>query len=82
MRIATGSAVAHIWPKIPDGSRSSYGVTPAPGTQIPAPDAYTRAPDQAKFAVLTLVLEDIDAVHVLAAKGADHLQRRPGAIRE
>ncbi|MDJ0826786.1 MAG: pyridoxamine 5'-phosphate oxidase family protein [Rhodobacter sp.] len=64
MRIETGAAVAHLWPRIPDGSRSSYGVTPAPGTPIPASDAYDRTPDQAKFAVLTLEIAEIDAVHL------------------
>ncbi|MDJ0631432.1 MAG: pyridoxamine 5'-phosphate oxidase family protein [Rhodobacter sp.] len=64
MRIATGDDAAHLWPQVPDGSRSSYGVTPAPGTAIASSDAYSRAPDPGRFAVLTLRIEEIDAVHL------------------
>ena len=62
--ITSGAAVSAIWNRVPDGSRSSYGVTPAPGTPIPASDAYDRTPDPAKFAVLTLVLNSLDVVHL------------------
>ncbi len=37
---------------------------PAPGTPIPASDAYQRLPDPARFAVLTLTIDQIDAVHL------------------
>ena len=64
MTVQTGDSVAHLWSQVPDGSRSSYGVTPAPGTAIPASDAYDRAPNHAQFAVLTLTIAEIDAVHL------------------
>ena len=62
--IETGAAVRDVWPRVPDGSRSSYGVTPAPGSAIPTADAYTRAADFERFAVLTLKIEEIDTVHL------------------
>ena len=62
--IRSGPEVAAVWNAVPDGSRASYGVTPAPGTPIPASDAYHRAPDPAKFAVLTLEMTALDVVHL------------------
>jgi hypothetical protein len=62
--IGTGDQVAHLWSRVPDGSRASYGVTPAPGTPIPASDAYQRIPDAGRFAVLTMSIAQIDVVHL------------------
>ena len=62
--IATGAEARPHWARVPDGSRANYGVTPTPGTAISASDAYTRAPDPAKFAVLTLTLSEADVVHL------------------
>ena len=64
VKITSGPQVASIWNAVPDGSRSSYGVTPAPGTPIPDSDTYDRTPDPAKFAVLSLTLEALDVVHL------------------
>lgn len=64
IRIQTGDPVFGTWRDLPDTTRLNYGVTPAPGTPIPAPDAYDRTPDRAKFAVLALRIDEIDAVHL------------------
>ena len=64
MTIASGAEVAETWARVPPTSRLSYGVTPAPGTPIPASDAYDRTPNQAQFAVMTLHIDEIDAVHL------------------
>ncbi|MDF0601414.1 pyridoxamine 5'-phosphate oxidase family protein [Psychromarinibacter sp. C21-152] len=64
MTVATGAAVSGLWRAVPDGSRASYGVTPAPGTVLPRSDAYDRAADPARFAVLTMTVDEIDAVHL------------------
>lgn len=71
MAVETGAAVAWLWGHVPDGSRASYGVTPAPGTPIETADAYQSAPDPSRFAVLTLTIEEIDAVHL----SGDHHRR-------
>lgn len=60
--ILTGAKAATLWDAIPDHSRDSYGVTPAPGTVIPGDTAYVKAPDPASFAVLTCRITHIDAV--------------------
>jgi len=62
--VLQGDQAREHWARVPDGSRSNYGVTPAPGTPIPASDAYRRAPDPEKFAVLKLVLAEMDVVHL------------------
>lgn len=62
--VETGAAVAWLWDLVPDGSRSSYGVTPAPGTRIDRSDAYTRDSDPSRFAVLVFRVEEIDVVHL------------------
>ena len=62
--IASGSDSLRQWARVPDGSRSNYGVVPAPGSMIPASDAYSRAPDPAKFAVLALKVAAMDVVHL------------------
>jgi pyridoxine/pyridoxamine 5'-phosphate oxidase len=66
IEIAEGEAVRDLWARVPDGSRTSYGVEPAPGTPIPASDAYTRIVNPDHFAVLTLVVENVDIVHLSA----------------
>jgi pyridoxamine 5'-phosphate oxidase len=59
-----GADVADIWAKVPDLSRQSYGITPAPGTPIDHALAYVKVPDAATFVVLNLSLVHIDAVHL------------------
>ena len=66
--ILSGPAVSAIWEKIPDPSRQSYGITPAPGTPIPTALAYAKHPDPATFAVLRCRIETADLVHL----GRDH----------
>lgn len=64
VRIATGDGAGSAWARVPDGSRSNYGVTPTPGTVIAASDAYKRVPDPARFTVLTLEIAEMDVVHL------------------
>ena len=59
-----GAEVADIWAKVPDLSRQSYGISPAPGTPINQALAYVKAPDPATFVVLDLTLVHCDAVHL------------------
>ncbi|SMY07005.1 pyridoxamine 5'-phosphate oxidase family protein [Flavimaricola marinus] len=72
VQIASGPDVAEIWAKVPDPSRQSYGVTPAPGQPIADALAYAKVPDPATFAVLRCRVYTIDAVHL----GADHRRAR------
>ena len=62
--VHSGAEVAAVWAKVPDPSRQSYGVTPAPGEPIPQALAYTKEPDAATFAVLRCQIRAIDAVHL------------------
>ena len=62
--ISDGNAVQAIWEQVPDPSRQSYGISPAPGTPIDAALNYVKKPDPATFAVLTCAVEMIDAVHL------------------
>jgi len=64
IRVLTGEQAAPYWPDIPDMSRSNYGVDPAPGTVIPASDAYARVANPDRFAVLILTLSELDIVHL------------------
>lgn len=75
VEIASGDAVAAIWARVPDPSRQSYGVTPAPGVPIADALDYAKVPDPATFAVLRCHVQAIDAVHL----GADH--RRAQFVR-
>jgi len=62
--ILSGAEVAGIWVKVPDPSRQSYGITPAPGTPIADSLDYRKSPDPATFAVLSCAVQSIDAVHL------------------
>lgn len=62
--IRSGAEVAEIWAGVPDPSRQSYGITPAPGTPIVDALDYVKEPDPATFAVLTCRIVLIDAVHL------------------
>ncbi len=64
MFVETGAAVAWLWDLVPDGSRSSYGVTPVPGSPLAASDSYERSSDPSRFAVLSMRIDEIDAVHL------------------
>jgi pyridoxamine 5'-phosphate oxidase len=61
-QILLGAAAASLWRDVPLGARPNYGVTPAPGSKIPAPGAFSREADSARFAVLRVSIEAIDAV--------------------
>lgn len=62
--ILSGPEVMDRWRKVPDHSKLSYGVTPAPGQPIPDGTAYTKAPDPDVFAVLSCAVTHIDAVYL------------------
>jgi len=61
-RRTAGAEAAAAWAAVPDDARGSYGVTPAPGTPIRAADAYTRVPEAARFAILSVAVTEIDVV--------------------
>ena len=67
-----GAEVADIWAKVPDLSRQSYGITPAPGTPIGSALDYVKAPDPATFTVLDFKVVHIDMVHL----GTNHRRAR------
>jgi pyridoxamine 5'-phosphate oxidase len=62
--ILTGDAVMDRWRAVPDHSKLSYGVTPAPGQPIAESTAYTKAPDANAFAVLSCETTHVDAVYL------------------
>ncbi len=67
-----GDAVASIWAGLSEATRQAYGSLPAPGEAIAEPLAYSRQPDFARFAVVTLELVAIDVLHL----GVDHRRAR------
>lgn len=62
--ILAGETVMERWKAVPDHSKLSYGVTPAPGQVIPDSTAYIKEPDPKVFAVLSCETTHIDAVHL------------------
>jgi pyridoxamine 5'-phosphate oxidase len=70
-----GDAAAAIWEQVPDPSRQSYGVVPAPGTPIAGALDYEKCADRATFAVLLCELRRVDLVHL------GEVHRRAGFAR-
>lgn len=64
VEMQSGGVVAHKWQRIPDGSRTSYGVSPAPGTPIPNAYAYEKQARFESFTVLICHLEEIELMHL------------------
>lgn len=62
--IVSGPDAAEIWARVPDPSRQSYGVIPAPGQPIPDALAYDKVPDPATFAVLRCRIVAIDVLYL------------------
>ena len=62
-RIATGAEASDAWDRIPEPARARYGGT-APGTPIAAPEDVTGGPDPARFAVLTLAVDEIETLRL------------------
>lgn len=60
--IKTGATVAALWDAVPKHSRSSYGVTPPPGSVIDGPAAYRKLSNRDQFAVMLCEVMQIDAV--------------------
>jgi len=50
------------WRKVPTASRENYGVNPAPGTPITAPNQIERSADPERFAILICRIIEIDTV--------------------
>ena len=73
--ILTGPAVAADWARVPESSRISYGVNPAPGQPIPGPLAYDRQPDVAGFAVIRLQVQQMDVLHLGEVHRRAHYRR-------
>lgn len=67
VEIVTGPQARAAWARVPEGSRSAYGVH-RPGTPITDSLAYDRQPDPEAFVVLTLRLQSMDILHL----GPDH----------
>ena len=70
--ILTGPGAVAIWARVPDASRQSYGSLPAPGQPIAHSLDYIRQSDPARFAVLRLTVQTIDALHL----GPNHRRAR------
>ena len=62
--ISSGAEVRMIWERLPEHSKTNYGVVPAPGQPIKAADAYTKRPNPNSFAVINCNVLTIDAVHL------------------
>lgn len=60
------------WQAVPIAHRGPYGHVPAPGTPIPAPDAFEVSPDPANYAVLILSIEQLDLVDLQQADETAH----------
>lgn len=50
------------WEDVPASARTNYGTTPAPGTPLTHPEAYTRDPSPNRFAALVGRVYRMDAV--------------------
>ena len=62
--VTTGETLRDTWNTLPQASFATYGVTPRPGTKIPAADAYDLTPKFEQFAQLTFTLTQADIVHL------------------
>ena len=66
--ILTGAEVATLWAQLPDAGRRTYGSYPPPGQPISESLAYKKAPTQSAFAVLHLIVMEMDILHL----GTEH----------
>ncbi len=62
--VMTGEPMAPLWEKIPEHARCNYGTQPRPGEAIDEGLAYERIPRFEDFAVITLVIQEFDALHL------------------
>ena len=72
VRILTGDATRAAWDEVPDRSQTAYGKRPAPGTPIAEALAYELTPGPEAFAILSLEVQEVDALHL----GAQHRRAR------
>lgn len=75
VQVQSGADVAHLWAKIPDHARQSYGVIPPPGTAIADALDYVKSPDPATFAVLVCRVMQMDLVHLGVQHRRAHYSR-------
>ena len=61
-------AARKVWSELPFASRGNYGVNPRPGTPIGSAFDYERSADQARLAVISLHVREIDAVRLADPK--------------
>lgn len=62
--ILSGQAAQSRWDGVPDHSRYSYGITPAPGRVIAESTAYHKDPQMDDFAVLQCRISHLDVLHL------------------
>ena len=66
LRLAVGVHILDAplprWEDVPASARTNYGTTPAPGTPLMHPEAYTRDPSPNRFAALIGRVHRMDAV--------------------
>lgn len=72
IRILRADDTPERWQAVPIAQRGPYGHMPAPGTPIPAPDAFAVSPDPANYAVLILTLDALDLVDLQQADETAH----------
>lgn len=59
-----GQDIRALWGDMPARGRKNYGVTPAPGSEIPRSDAFQRKPDPTRLAHLVITVNEIDVVYL------------------
>ncbi|WP_224825729.1 pyridoxamine 5'-phosphate oxidase family protein [Cognatishimia sp. MH4019] len=57
-------ADAEKWAQIPENAQRAYGGSPAPGHEIPRPDAHDPAPNRDDFTTITLHITEIETLHL------------------
>lgn len=60
--VLCGDAVAEAWARVPEAGRWNYGGHPAPARPIASPEAYEPGAERARFAVLRLRVEALEAL--------------------
>mgnify|MGYP006421795365 CR=1 FL=1 len=62
--IHTGAAIEPIWSQLSDHARNCYGFHPASGQSMSEALAYDVQPDPGSFAVLELMIQRMDVLHL------------------
>ncbi len=77
VKTQTGGAVATRWDNVPKHARSSYGVSPMPGSVIDGPVAYRKLSNKDQFAVLQCEIQTIDVVSLELPHRRAFARRKP-----